>query len=164
MGWIARVRLPAGQDISLYHNVQTGSWAHPGSYPVGTGVFHLRVKQPGCEANHSLPSSAKVKNMCNYTSTPPIQNVDWFHLAQDRLQALVNVFDESSGFHRRWGISWLANRLLACQEGVWSMELIIYLKSNLCDTLTTVWRFGSVLITSSLNTSNRMLLIKQRPL
>jgi hypothetical protein len=26
-----------GQDFSLLHNVQTGSGAHPASYPMGTG-------------------------------------------------------------------------------------------------------------------------------
>jgi hypothetical protein len=29
------------------------------------------VKWPGCEADHSAPSSAKVKNAWSYTSTPP---------------------------------------------------------------------------------------------
>jgi hypothetical protein len=36
-GWTARVRLPAGHDFYLPHSVQTGSGAHPASYPVGTG-------------------------------------------------------------------------------------------------------------------------------
>jgi hypothetical protein len=31
----------------------------------------LRVKWPGCETNYSSPSSAEVKNMWSYTSTPP---------------------------------------------------------------------------------------------
>jgi hypothetical protein len=29
------------------------------------------VKQPGCEVDHSLQTSAKVKKTCIYTSTPP---------------------------------------------------------------------------------------------
>jgi hypothetical protein len=44
-GWTARVRFPAVEDVSLLHVVQTGSGAHPVSYPVGTeGSF------PGCKA------------------------------------------------------------------------------------------------------------------
>jgi len=31
----------------------------------------LNVKQPGCEANHSPPSSAEVKNDWSYASNPP---------------------------------------------------------------------------------------------
>jgi hypothetical protein len=36
------------------------------------GALSLGVKQPGCEADHSPPSSAKVKNAWSYTSTPPV--------------------------------------------------------------------------------------------
>jgi hypothetical protein len=35
------------------------------------GLFLWGVKQPGHEADHSTLSSAKVKNACSYTSTPP---------------------------------------------------------------------------------------------
>jgi len=38
-----------------------------------TRGFFLGIKQLGCEADHSPPSSAKVKNAYSYTSThPPI--------------------------------------------------------------------------------------------
>jgi hypothetical protein len=37
-GWVAGIRFPTGErDYSLLHSVQTGSGAHPASYPVGTG-------------------------------------------------------------------------------------------------------------------------------
>jgi len=36
------------------------------------GALSLEVKQPGCEVNHSPPSSAEVKNVWGYTSIPPI--------------------------------------------------------------------------------------------
>jgi hypothetical protein len=36
---------------------------------VGTGGTFLEVKQPGREADHSLPSSAEVKNAWRYAST-----------------------------------------------------------------------------------------------
>jgi len=51
-------------NFSLCHHVQTGSGAHPASYPT-------RVKGRGHEANHSPSSSAKV-NVWSYTSTPLI--------------------------------------------------------------------------------------------
>jgi hypothetical protein len=35
------------------------------------GALSLGVKRPGSEADHSPPSSAEVKNVWSYTSTPP---------------------------------------------------------------------------------------------
>jgi hypothetical protein len=44
-------------------SVQTGSGAHPASCTMGTGGPFLGGKaRPGRDANHSPPSSAKVKN------------------------------------------------------------------------------------------------------
>jgi hypothetical protein len=37
------------------------------------GALSLGVKRPGRQADHSPPSSAKVKNAWNYTSTPQIR-------------------------------------------------------------------------------------------
>jgi hypothetical protein len=37
------------------------------------GALSLEVKRPGREADHSLPSSAEVKNAWSYTSTPAIR-------------------------------------------------------------------------------------------
>jgi hypothetical protein len=54
------------QKFSLLHIVQTGSGVHPTSYKMGPGV-----KRQGREADHSPPTSAEVKNMWIYTSTPP---------------------------------------------------------------------------------------------
>jgi hypothetical protein len=43
--------------------VQTGSGAHPVSYPMGTrDPFHGGKAWPGHDADHSPPSSAKVVN------------------------------------------------------------------------------------------------------
>jgi hypothetical protein len=56
------VRFSAGAgDFSLHHRVQNGSGAHPASYPMGIRVLSLGIKRPGCEADHSPPSSAEVK-------------------------------------------------------------------------------------------------------
>jgi hypothetical protein len=55
--------------ISLRHRVQTGPEAHKASYPMEPRVLSPVVNRPGCEANHSLPSNAEVKNAWSYTST-----------------------------------------------------------------------------------------------
>jgi hypothetical protein len=55
----------------LVHRVQTDSWAHPASYPKGTGAHFLRIKRPAREADHSPPSRAEVKKVWSHTSTPP---------------------------------------------------------------------------------------------
>jgi hypothetical protein len=41
------------------------------------GALSLGVKRPGREANHSPPSSAEVKNVWTYTSTPPYAFMAW---------------------------------------------------------------------------------------
>jgi hypothetical protein len=58
------VRSPTGaEDFSSSPCVQTGSGAHPASYPVGTGSpFPGGIARPGRDAEHSSPSSAEVKN------------------------------------------------------------------------------------------------------
>jgi hypothetical protein len=58
-----------GQEFSLH--VQTGTADHPVSYAMGTGALTLGVKWQGHEADHSLPTSAKVKKTWIYTSTQP---------------------------------------------------------------------------------------------
>jgi hypothetical protein len=57
------VRVPVGLEFSLLHVAQTGSGAHPASYPMGTGGSFPSVKRPGREADHSPPASAEVKKM-----------------------------------------------------------------------------------------------------
>jgi hypothetical protein len=58
----SRVRFPAGAgNFSLHHRVQNDSGAHPASYPMGTRGSFPAVNRPGCEADHSLPSSIKEK-------------------------------------------------------------------------------------------------------
>jgi hypothetical protein len=43
----------------FFAHVQTGPRAHPAFCIMGTGSF-LGVKRPGCDADHSPPSSAEV--------------------------------------------------------------------------------------------------------
>jgi hypothetical protein len=55
---------PTGNDgVSLHHRVQTGSGAHPASYPRGTEKSYPGIHRPGREAHHSPPSSPEVKNV-----------------------------------------------------------------------------------------------------
>jgi hypothetical protein len=57
------VRSPTGADFSSSSCVQTGSGAHPASYPMGTGgSFPGGEARPGRDADHSPRSSAEVKN------------------------------------------------------------------------------------------------------
>jgi len=52
-------------------NLHTGSGSDQASHSVGTGVsFHV-AKWPVCEVDHSLPSSAEVRNEWSCTSTVP---------------------------------------------------------------------------------------------
>jgi hypothetical protein len=55
------VRSPTGaEDFSSSPCVQTGSEAHPASYPMGTGGPFPGVKaRPGRDADHSPPSSGR---------------------------------------------------------------------------------------------------------
>jgi hypothetical protein len=56
------VRSPTGaEDFYSSLCVQTGSGAHPVSYPMGTrGPFPGGKARPGRDADHSPPSSAEV--------------------------------------------------------------------------------------------------------
>jgi hypothetical protein len=61
--WMAGVRSPTeAEDFSSNLCVQTGSGAHPASCTVDTGgSFPGGKARPGCDADHSPPSSAEVK-------------------------------------------------------------------------------------------------------
>jgi hypothetical protein len=67
------VRLPVGQGLLLFSTAllcPDWLWVHLASYRMGSRGSSLGVKQLGCEADHSYPSSAKVKDAWSYTSTP----------------------------------------------------------------------------------------------
>ena len=61
--------LLGAREFSLLHPTQSSDqlWAHPSSSSMGTSVL-FEVKQPGHEVNHSLPSSAEVRNEWSCTS------------------------------------------------------------------------------------------------
>jgi hypothetical protein len=80
VGWIIGVPVAAGAgNFSPHHRVQTGSRAHPASYPLGIRGFFPGggVKRPGSEADHSSPSTAEVRNAWSYTSTPQYAFMAW---------------------------------------------------------------------------------------
>jgi hypothetical protein len=64
------VRVPVGSRIFSTPVVQTGSGVDPTSYPMVLKALSPGVKRQGREADHSLPTSGKVKKMWIYTSTP----------------------------------------------------------------------------------------------
>jgi hypothetical protein len=72
MGWTTGVRFPAGAGTFFFATVSRPA-VRPTQPPIQSvpGALSLRVKAPDCEADHSAPSSAEVKNTWNYTSTPP---------------------------------------------------------------------------------------------
>jgi hypothetical protein len=65
----SRISIPGKRKrvLSLLHSVQTGRGNHPASYPMAAGV-----KRPGREAEHSLPSSAEIKNGEAIRPLPPM--------------------------------------------------------------------------------------------
>jgi hypothetical protein len=47
-----------------HHRVQTGSEAHPASYPMVPGALSLGIKRPGREADHHPPPFSAEVNEC----------------------------------------------------------------------------------------------------
>jgi hypothetical protein len=56
--------------LSLLHVINTGSGAHPAFYTVGTWGSFMGVNQPKCEAGHSPPTPAEVKETQIYPPAP----------------------------------------------------------------------------------------------
>jgi hypothetical protein len=75
MGWVMEgFESRQGLEIFLFtieFRVALGHTQPPIRY--APGVLSLGVKRPRCEADHSPPSSAEIRNAWSYTSTPPIR-------------------------------------------------------------------------------------------
>jgi hypothetical protein len=64
--------LAVAKDFSSILCVQTGSGAHPASFPMGTGGLSPGVKaRPGCDADHSPPLVPRSWMSKTYISSPP---------------------------------------------------------------------------------------------
>jgi hypothetical protein len=73
MGWTTEVRFPAREGFFLCSPLSPDRlWGPPTPTLDGYRFTSLGVKRPGRETDQSLPSSAKVKNSCSYTSIPKI--------------------------------------------------------------------------------------------
>jgi len=71
--WTTGFRFSAGPGVfPPCHRVQTGSGAHPASYPVGTYVLSVEVKRPGHEADHSTPCMPRLRMG---VAIPPFPNM-----------------------------------------------------------------------------------------
>jgi hypothetical protein len=75
MSWMTGDQLPTGTGncFFLFTTMsRLALGAHPASYPMCTrGSLPGGLKWPGCETEHSPPSSAAVKNVWSYTATVP---------------------------------------------------------------------------------------------
>jgi len=68
-----RVSNPGRCSIFLFSIiVHTGSCNPPIILFSGYRISLPGLKRPGCDIDHTLPSSAEVKNGWNYTSTVPV--------------------------------------------------------------------------------------------
>jgi hypothetical protein len=137
----SRVRFPAGAgNFSLHHRVQSGSGAHPASYPMGTRGSFPGGKAAGCEGDHSPPSSAEVKNAWSYTSTSPYVFIAWclvkhrdftFLPLPWRLEVQVHEFltlelhgGEWSASHPRRSDPGVRAPGTHCRGAIWAPELV----------------------------------------
>jgi hypothetical protein len=75
----SRVRFPAGGWEFFFFTTASRTVLGPNQSPIQwvPGSLSLGVKRPGREADHSLPSSADVKNAWSYTSTPQYVFMAW---------------------------------------------------------------------------------------
>jgi len=80
MGWTTDVRFPAGAGIFFYSPPRPDRHRGPPILPPSAyrELFPPAVKLWRHEADLSPPSSAKVKNPCSYTSTPPYAFMAWY--------------------------------------------------------------------------------------
>jgi uncharacterized membrane protein len=86
--WWLEVRVLAGAGIfSLHHWVRPCSGVHTASYPMGTSGSFPGVRRPGCEADHSPPSSSRAKSAWSYTSSPQYAFMAWCSVKKSTVTA-----------------------------------------------------------------------------
>lgn len=67
------VRIPAPTQIFLSSKSSRPVWGPLSPLFDSYWVYFPRVKQPGCDVDHSSPSGAEVQNQWSHTSTPPVR-------------------------------------------------------------------------------------------
>jgi len=74
-GWTIGVHFPAGAMMGLFLFTTASKTALGPKTPIQRVPRALTpaVKRHGCEANHSPPSRADIKNAWSYIYTPPIR-------------------------------------------------------------------------------------------
>jgi hypothetical protein len=107
-GWTIGVRSPTGTEHSSSSScVQTGSGAHPASYPMGTGgSFRGGKVRPGRDADHSLPSSAEVKDEEGLCLPPPPKRLHG--VQRDSLPAHSDFSWSVINEHFKWKATWVS--------------------------------------------------------
>jgi hypothetical protein len=72
------VRIPVGSRIFSSPLCPDLLWGPPSLLSNGYREFSSRIKRQGREADHSFPTSAEVKKMWIYTSTPPYAFIAYY--------------------------------------------------------------------------------------
>jgi hypothetical protein len=75
------------RDIYFLYRNLTGSGAHP-AHSVIIGAISTRVKRPGPESYHSIPSSAEVNNVWSHTSILVFVFMAWCLISKGRTLTL----------------------------------------------------------------------------
>jgi hypothetical protein len=109
MSWMFGCSSPgrSWEFFLLHHSAQTGSEAHPAFYP------SLVVKQLVHEADHSLPSSAKVENVWSYNLTPM---PSWHGAQLKHRTALPFTFTLKSQLHDLFDVERKIQCLMKCDR------------------------------------------------
>jgi hypothetical protein len=105
----SRVRFPAvAGNFSLYHRVQTGSWAHPASYPMGTRGYFSGGKVAGAWSWPLTSSWCRGQRMSG--AIPPLPNKPSWRGAQLKqrdtfiftftIQSIAHLIKRCVKFHK----------------------------------------------------------------
>jgi hypothetical protein len=78
VGTVTRLRAACPRSLGSILGRGTTFSQAPGPTQWVPGAVSSEVKWQGREAGHSPPSSAEVKNMWNYTATPPYVFMTWY--------------------------------------------------------------------------------------
>jgi hypothetical protein len=105
-------------------------WVPGTPYP---GIKHL-----GCEADHSPPSSAKVKNVWNYTFIPPFVFMAWYlvylYLALSlKLCSPETLMIQLSSQYRVTVLHTVTNHEMSCWHFHYDLEKIIAKSARITD-------------------------------